>query len=286
LNSATAIKLAWHGAVIPAVAALVVFFAIGWLCPKDAVNRYRATIAFAAGVFLGFILLPSTTTLVPSQIWEWIPYLGLLAAFITGLTRASGTLRGERWVAIYVVSLVAALLIVPTWPELSPPRPIQVAVMAAGMAALTAVLFPLSRRLPGATFPWWLMVAAATTSLLIMLEQSETFGWPAALPAGALAGCIAAALVTKGPVDWGGLAFPYAVVAVGYAYLGSVYPIPPLWMLLIVPIAPITLWICTVGRWAQVHGIRAFILQAVCVLTPIIVLAATLISRSAGGDKW
>jgi hypothetical protein len=178
------------------------------------------------------------------------------------------------------------MLIVPAWPELSPVRPIQVAVMSAGMTALAALLLPLQKRFSGSAFPVWLMVAAAATSVLVMLEQSETLGWPAALPAGGLAGCIAAALFTKAPVDWGGIVFPYAVVAGGYAYLGAVYPVSPLWMLLIVPIAPLMLWICAVGRGAQVQGVRPLIIQGICVLTPIIIVAALLVSRSAGGEDW
>jgi hypothetical protein len=278
--------LAWHGAVVPAVSALVAFFVIGLLWPKEAASRYRSAASFALGVFFGFVFLPSTKLNFPSQYWEWIPFLGVVAAFIAGLTRASGMLRGERWVAIYLVSVVTSLLIVPNWPELSPVRPIQLAAMAAGMTAVTALLVPLAGRLPGPAVPWWLMIAAAATSFLILLEQSETFGLPAALPAGALAGCMAAALVAKGPVEWGGVAFPYAVVAGGYAYLGAVYPMTPLWMLLIIPIAPLGLWACTLGRWAHVRGIRAFILQAICVLTPIIIVAALLVSRSASPDDW
>jgi hypothetical protein len=217
---------------------------------------------------------------------EWIPYLGVLAAFAAGLTHANGVLGGERWAAIYLVSFAAALLIVPTWPELAPARPIQIAVMAAGMTALVALLLPLLKRLSGAMVPSWLMVAAAATSGLIMLEQSETFGRPAALPAGALAGCIGAALIAKTPVDWRGLVFPFTVIAGGYAYLGSIYPVTPLWMLLIVPIAPLGLWICAVGPWAQMRGLPALILHGICVLTPILIVAAILISRSAGGDEW
>jgi hypothetical protein len=278
--------LAWHGAVIPAIAAIVTFFLVGWLWPSEAAARYRAGAAFSTGVFVGFVMLPSTKTLVPEQFWEWIPYLGLLAAFTAALTRAQGISRGERCATGLLVALVSALLVVPTWPELVPVRPVQVAAMAVGTFALTALLRPLTSRFPGVVVPWWLMVAAAATSVLILLEQSETFGWPAALPAGALAGCIAAALISKASVDWVGLVLPYAVVAGGYAYLGAVYPVTPLWALLIVPVAPLALWICTVGTWAPARGLRAFVLQGLCVLAPIIVVAVLLIGQSAGTDDW
>jgi hypothetical protein len=278
--------LAWHGAVIPAIAALAVFFAIGWLWPSDAARRYCAGAAFAVGVFVGFVLLPSTSSLVPSEYVEWIPYLGLLAAFGAGLTQANGILGFERWAATYVLSFATALAIVPDWPELVPARPIQIAAIAAGMTAFVALLLPLIKRLPGAIIPWWLMVAAGGTSLLIMLEQSETFGRPAALPAGALAGCLAAALFTRAPIEWGGLVFPYSVVAGGYAYLGAIYPVTPLWTLLVIPIAPLALWICAISPWAKTRGPWAFIIQGICVLAPIVIVAAILIGRSAGGDEW
>jgi hypothetical protein len=286
LNAAAVLELAWHGAVIPAIAALVTFLAVGWLAPGDAGRRYQAVASFAVGVFVGFVLLPSTNSLIPSQYWEWIPWFGLLAALVAGLTKASGVLSTERWLAYYLLASAAALLIVPTWPELSPARPLQIAVLSAAITALAALLIPLPKLLPGVVFPFWLMVAAVATSALVLSEQSETFGRPAALPAGSLAGCIAAAFIGRKPVDWSGLALPYAVIAGGYAYLGAIYPMTPLWPLLVVPLAPVALWICALASWAHTSRARAAVIQAICVLTPIIIVAAVLISRSAGGDDW
>jgi hypothetical protein len=288
LNATTAIEIAVYAGVIPAVAAMAAFFAIGRLWPGHAAGRYQAGLSFALAVYVGFVSLRSTKTLLPSQFWQWIPLLGLFAAFVTGLTRASGVLRSERWLAIYVFAIVSAWLLVPRWPELVPAWPVQVALLAIGFIALAALLMPLCERLPGRAFPFWLMLAAATTGCLVMAEVSETFGQLAALPAGGLAGCGLAALVRRNDeIDWRGIALPYAVVVGSWAYVGAIYPTTPLWPLIAAPAAPLALWICLSRPAARHSGIAALAVQAACVLVPLLIVAAVLLAGSSGGaDDW
>ena len=269
MNAQTVIDFVLRGGVIPSIAALGVFFAIGWLWPSDLARRYRSGVAFALAVFIGYVLLPSTTSLLPSQFYEWIAYFGLLAAFLMGLARAEGVSRAERWSAVYVFAPIAAWLIVPQWPELSPPWPLQWASLSIAMIMLTALLNPLPQRLAGRAFPLWLMVAAAATSVAVVSEVSETFGLMAALPAGALTGCGLAGLLVKEPVDWRGVLLPYATVVGGYAYTGFVYPTEPLWPVLLLPAAPLALWLCALGPLARLSGFRAIAVEAVCLGIPI-----------------
>jgi hypothetical protein len=288
LNANTAIEIAVYGGVIPAVAALVALFAIGYLWPAAAARRYQAGLAFALAVFVGYVALPSTKTLEPSQFWEWIPLLGLVAAFVGGLTRADGVIRGERLAAIYLFALVSAWLLVPRWPELVPTWPAQVAMWAIGFTLLVAVLTPLSDdRLPGQLLPFWLLCAATAVSLLVLSDVSETFGRLAALPAGALTGCGIAAISRKTSIDWRSLALPYAVVVGGWAYVGAVYPTSPLWLLLAVPAAPLALWICFLSPFDRLRGFAAVAVQAACVLVPLFIVVAVLIARAgSSGEDW
>jgi hypothetical protein len=149
---------------------------------------------------------------------------------------------------------------------------------------LTALLYPLPLLLPGRAFPWWLMLAAAMTSAVIL---GETFIILAALPAGALAGCGVAALFAREAPDWRGLVLPYALVATGYAYTGAVYPPDPQWLMLLVPIAPLALWFCSVGPLARLTGVRATLVQAALVIVPLVIIAA-LMRATAGtsADAW
>jgi hypothetical protein len=288
LNATTVFEIAVYGGMIPAVAALGAYFAIGRWWATSAAARYQAGLAFALAVYAGFISMPSTKTLVPLQFWEWIPLLGLAAALIDGLTRAEGVLPGERWFAIYLFAAVSAALLVPKWPELVPVWPAQLALLAIGVSLLAALLMPLANRLPGGALAFWLMLAAATSCVLVLSEVSETFGRLAALPAGALAGCAAAAILRKSDdVDWRGLALPYAVVVGGWAYVGAIYPTTPVWPLVAVPLAPLALWICILTPLNRVRGIAGLVVQAACVLVPLLIVAAVLLTGSSGGaDDW
>jgi hypothetical protein len=284
LDVETALEIALHGGVIPALAAFVLFVLISWLWPSEVARRYRCGVAFALAAFIGFVLLPSTNTLAPDQFYEWILYLAILAAFLSGLIRAEGVTRGERWTAVYVFAPIAAWMIVPQWPELFPAWRIQWAGMALAIMLLTALLHPLPQLLPGSAFPWWLMLAAATISILIF---GETFIMLTALPAGALAGCGIAALCVREPPDWRSLVLPYALVISGFAYTGAVYPSEPRWPMLLVPVAPLTLWICRVGPLSRLTGVRAVAVQAACVIVPLAIMAVLLRGDTNGAaDAW
>jgi hypothetical protein len=286
LNSKTAIELVVYGGLIPAIGALVVFGAIRWTWPQDAARRYASSLAFAAGVFAGFVSLQANKTLVPTQFWEWLPYLGLLSAFVAGLTRAAGIFRGERWFALYLFAILAAWLTVPRWPELYPTWPAQVALFGTTVVVVAALLERLSARLPAGALPLWLTVAAAVSSVLIMAEVSVTFAQLAALPAGALAGSTIMAALRADADHWQGLALPYATLVGGYAYVAAIYPTSPLWPLAAAPLAPLALWLTALGPLARLGGWKAWLAQGVCLVVPLTLLTAMLLSGGAGGDDW
>jgi hypothetical protein len=288
LSVSAAIDVVLYVGVLPAVTALVAYFTLAFTLPREIGARYAAGGAFALGVFASFATLPSTRSVIPSQYWEWIPYFGLLAALVAGLAGAHGVSRGERIVTTLLTCILGAWFFVPTWPDLEPSRSAYVATVATGMFLLAVLLEPLPARLPGRLFPWWLMCAAGTGSLIMMVELSETFGRLSGLPAAALAGCGVAMLVTKSAVAGRSLALPYAVVVGGYAFAGSIYPSPPLWLLLIVPVVPLMLWVSVVGPIARLAGKKALAAQAACVLVPLIVLMAIVFAAgsSGAGDDW
>jgi hypothetical protein len=287
LTAKTVIEIVLRAGVVPALAAFVLFVLIGWLWPSDVARRYRCGVSFAVGTFIGFVLLPSTTTLAPGQFYEWVLYLGVFAAFLSGLTRADGVTRGERWSAVYVFAHIAAWIIVPQGFQHVPAWPIQFAGISLAIMLLTALVHPFPQLLPGRAFPWWMLFAMATTSVLLF-DQSETFGVMAALPTGALAGCAIAAMVAKETPDWRSAVLPFVVFLVGYAYTGAVYPTEPKWLMLLLPLAPLALWICTIGPLARLTGLRAVTLQAACVIVPLVLVAALLQAKANGGaaDGW
>jgi hypothetical protein len=230
--------------------------------------------------------LQANKTLVPMQFWEWLPYLGLLAAFVSGISRAVGLVRGERWVAIYLFAMLAGWLTVPHWPELYPVWPAQIALFSVTAVLVVALLEPLPERLPRGALPFWLVVVAAWSSLLVIAEVSVSFGQLAALPAGGLAGCAIAAFVKADAEIGRGLPLPYATLVGGYAYVAAVYPTTPLWPLAAVPLAPLALWLVAFGPLARLSGWKAWFVQGVCVFVPLAVFTAMLLSGESGGDEW
>jgi hypothetical protein len=285
LSPQAAIQIAIYSGLIPAVTALVVYFALGWLLPAATVKRYALGAALALGVFVGFAVSPTTKTILPTQFWEWIAFLGLLAAFVSGLVLAEGISRTERWIAYLLVAVAAAWVTVPTWERLADVRLSHVVALTAGIFLLTVLLEPLADRLSGRCFPFWLMFAAAVTSIAIMSEWSEMIGRSAALAAGALAGCGVAGLLAKSTVSLRSLTLPYSVVVGCYAYVGFVYPQPPLTPILFLPLAPLAVWICARGRFQQFAGTRGAALQFVCVLVPLLIIAAILFAGTSG-EEW
>jgi hypothetical protein len=286
LDTKTVIGIALRGVIVPALAAAGLFVLISGLWPSDVARRYRCGVSFAVGAFVGFVLLPSTSTLAPGQFYEWVLYIAILGAFVAGLTRADGVTRGERWTAIYVFAPIAAWLIVPQWPSAVPAWQIQWAGVSLAIMLLTALLYPLPQMLSGRSLPWWLMLVLAATSV-ILFDQSETFGMLAALATGALAGCAVAALFARELPDWRSLVLPYVIVLVGYAYTGAVYPTEPKWLMLLLPLVPLALWICSVGPFARLTGFRAIAVQAASVVVPLVIIAALLLANTNGGaDDW
>jgi hypothetical protein len=277
-----------YSGLLPAAVAFGLCLAAGWLLPADMARRHSLPAAFSLSVFIAFAFAPTTKSLAPEEAWDWIPYLGLVAAFVGGSFLASGVTLAERWIATMATSALAAWLIVPTWEALTETRLWLVGGLAVGIAILSVLLSPLAndtRSSPIRLYPAWLLCAASAVTRLIMAEVSEVFGRLAALAASALAGCAIANWLSPQARDWRSISLPFAVVVGGYAFTGFVYPTEPLTPLLVVPIAPLALWLCMIGPLSTWKGRAALFVQAVCVLAPILTAAALLFSRSAG-DDW
>jgi hypothetical protein len=285
LDARTAIAIGLYSGVIPAATAFVVCLVLGRLLPDGMAARYALAVSFALGVLTGFLVARPERAFLPSDAWDWVPYVGLMAAIVAGTARAHRiTLRARSTMYVLIAGL-AAWLIVPQWEDMTPPRTVQMTAVAVAIFALALSLEPLAKRLPGQSFAVGLMLSAAASAIFVLAEVSETFGRLAALPASALAGCSVAALLNKRNSDVASLALPYAVMVGGYAYTAAMYPTPPMMPVLLTPFAPLALWISLWGRLRGLTGARAVILQMVCALLPLAIIAAVLVVGSAG-DEW
>ena len=274
--------------VAPAVGAVAVL----WLCqrfPNVAALRGSAALAFAVAFWLGHALLAwlqSRTDFAPTQYWQWIPYVTLLAAAAAALIAAVQMPLLSRWRVLAVTSVLSAWLIVPTWPDLEPPRAVTVPLLSMYFFLLATILEPLANRLPSAVLAAHLALSACCSAALIAALVSLTFGESAIIGAGALIGCAIAAWLFPDVAVARALALVYAVNIGGWAFSGAIYPRPPLFALLVTPLAPLALWICAVGPLARKRGITAIAIQSAAVLI-VLALAAGYgwIATSTGGDS-
>lgn len=270
-----AIEILIYGGLVPAAISLATVLLGRVVLPEGAAGRYPAALGLGLGFFVGYAVLP-WTPLVPARHWQWLPYAGAVAMAMGPIGRAGGVSVVERLLLNALAAVVAAFLLVPTWPDLEPSRPVYVALLAAYLVALAALLEPLPVRLPGRLFLPLLAGAAACAAVMLAVFVSITFGQVAGVAAAALAGCSVAmrfgtaATLARSAMLW------FAVIVGGCAFVGFIEPKPPLFGLLLAPAAPLALWSCAVGPLSRLRGWRAAAAQIGAVLVPL--TAAALVA--------
>jgi hypothetical protein len=246
-----AIEILGAGTAAPLVVAIgLVWLGRRWLSSPRS-RRCLAAAALSAAFFAGYTvlaLLPLPwVDFVPPPSWQSLPWLGLLAAILSPLATFDGSLRGLRWAVWLSLAIVAAWWLVPTWPDLWPSRPVSIALLAGYLFVLMVLLDALPDRLTGRLLPGVMTLSAGALAVLLAALLSIRFGQLACLAASALAGCFAASFLNPQATSRG-LIPGYAVLLGGLAYVGCVEPVPPLPALLLIPAAPLTVWLLASAR--------------------------------------
>jgi hypothetical protein len=156
-------------------------------------------------------------------------------------------------------------------------------LLAVYFLLVTAFVEPLAVRLPSSAVAASLALSAGGTAALIAAMVSVTYGEAAAIACGALAGCAIAARLFPEAATPGALALVYAIHVGGWAFSGAIYPRPPLFALMITPLAPLALWVCAVGPLSRTRGIAATALQTGVVLA-VLALGGGLAWFATGAD--
>jgi hypothetical protein len=244
------------------------------------VRRAAAPWAFTAAFWLGYVLLAwlqHRSDFAPDRHWRWLPYLGILAATVASVTSQVNWHVIARGTVVLLTALVSAWLLTPHWPDLAPRRALAIPLLTAYLVLLSALLETLADRLRSAALSTHLAITAFATAALIAAFVSLTYGESAAIAAAALAGCAVVAWRFRDIVMAGSLALVYSVNIGGWAFIGAIEPRPPLFVLLITPLAPLTLWLFVVGPLARKRGLAALAIQTAAVL---------LVLAVAGGLAW
>jgi hypothetical protein len=262
-----------------------------WLANRSlpVVARWAAAAwAFAAAFWLGYALLAwlqNRSDFVPERHWQWIPYLTLLAAAVATAT-AYGKLRFiARWTLFLVTALVSAWLLVPTWPDLVPRRALAIPLLTAYLLLLTTLLEPLADRLHAAALSTHLAITALASAAMIAAFVSLTYGEPATIAAAALAGCAVGARLFPDTITFRSLTLAYSVNVGGWAFTGAIEPRPPLFALLLTPLAPLALWACVAGPLARYRGLARFVIQTAAVVGVIALAGGLAWIATSSGDN-
>ncbi|MGH7201182.1 MAG: hypothetical protein ACREJB_11290, partial [Planctomycetaceae bacterium] len=238
-------------------------------------RRHAAAWAVAGGFFTAYALL-SWAPLRPSAHWEWLPYLGVVAAVLGPVGLVDGIRWPERWAVWLVAALLAAWFLVPDWSEIEPHRPAYLAILT-GLLFLTTVLFDaLADRVDGRLFAAVLGVTAIAGAVVLAESGTMKFAQLAGVLAAALAGSVLAMLCGATAVRFRG-AVPAVVLLLGglmfAGYVNSFSSVPAASYLL-VAIAPLPLGICRFGPLASLPRRVGIAAQLLVVLVPIVVAVA------------
>jgi hypothetical protein len=243
------IEIVGGGGVVPAAIAVAVFLGVRLLLSPEVGQRYSAAIAFAAAYSVGYVLLPSWAKVAPERHWQWTLYLALIAGSVGPIAAAGGLAVIERWILFFLVALVSASLLVPSWPDLEPPRAVWLCVLTTYIFVLAALLELLARRIPATILIGSLALASVCTAALTAAYVSVTHGRLAGIATASLAGSWVACFASW-QKSAAGLALAYSVIVGGLAFIGCVEPRQPYVGLLVAPLAPLALW-CSIPPAVQ-----------------------------------
>jgi hypothetical protein len=266
-----------------------VAFAAMWLAwkvlPTGPQVRWSSSAAVALGFATAFVLLHGAAAIVPQRHWQWLPYLGGLAAVLGATALARGVFAAERWVVFFALSLVAAWCLVPTWDTLAPPRLVWIGILTAYFTLLMGLVDALPPRLQSGHLLAAMMVTALAVALLVAAELSLVLGQLGGIVMAALAGCRLAGWRDPLATATRGLIPVFVILIGGVAFAAAIEPEPPVWGLLLAAAAPLVLWGLAALPGARWSGVKAAMVQMVLMAAWLGVAAALMVMRG-GGEEW
>lgn len=262
--------LVW-GVAVPIAVASTVVAVVRWLTATERFRIFAGPLGLACGYAAGWAGLAGDALLHPSSYWHYLPYLGAIAALLGGCMKWLVRSEMLRALLALAVCVFSAWMLVPDWRDLEP-----VAFRyTAGLAALLLVVFlasaPLADRSSGAEWLWAVLLAGCGQTITIAGLISFKLAQLSLLATSATAGCALIMLVTR---SWStaGLPLGLTVMLVGGAFVGAIQPQPPVAGLMILPAAPLALWLSgglPIGRWP-------FLGSGVARLLPVMLLVAAV----------
>ncbi len=231
----------------PALVALAAALVLTWLGRRIAPSDHRCSfvlpVAVALAYFVGYAALPrSFAALVPqaNQAWQWLPYLGLIAAAIAVIFQALPRFGAWRLAVMAVASLVAMTL-APTWPIYGFSGWSVIGAITVYLLVDGIPLQHLPPRVLNLAFLGILTAAATLLAVAAGAMVSVRLAQLAAIGAGALGGSAIACALGPEPTELSVRSLVPVFVALvgGAAVVVALEPDPPQLGLLAIPLLPL-----------------------------------------------
>jgi hypothetical protein len=261
------------GGVAPAIVAGVVLVLLRRFLPSELADRFAATVAVLSGFLTGYELL-GLAPWMPTTHWHWLPYAMLGAAVIGPVAEGGGAFK--RVFSHMVMAVAAAWMLVPTWDDLDPSRTIYLVVIVVYVIGLASLLEPLVKRFPGPLLPAILWATMTTAAVVLALSGSLRFAQITLAGAAALFGLMLVACLKRDVNMLTGISSVFSVMAVGSLLIGRVnsFSEVPLASYMLVPVAPLLLWVCTTGPLSRLTSVkRSFVYASL----PIVLLVGSVL---------
>ena len=256
------------GVFVPAALSVVVTWALLRVLPREVAQRFAGAVGCAAGFFVGYALL-EPRHLRPVTYWQWLPWLGIVAAIAGPIGFASRVPSAGRWTLWLVVSIVSTWLLVPTWADLNPSRGVHVALITACVFLLTVLLDMLACRTSGTLFSLSLCVSASCGAILLATFVSVRFGLLTVASAAALSGCWVISFRGSSRELVRGVTLFYSVVIGGLMLAGQVAAVLPSACFALILAAPLMLWMCEFSPLSSAQGKWAVMIRLVAISLPL-----------------
>ncbi len=237
------------GFALPALVAGGLLVVLQRFVLAEFVRKIAASAALAAGFVTGYALLGLGQWEV-KYFWHWLPYVTMLSVCGSALTAGERWLRVAGEVGCLALAVLAAWLLVPTWPHLEPTRAVHIAVWSSGVFVLALLLDPLTRPAMASRLPRGLLstVLAGTmfaAVVVVLLSESLRFTQFAGAAAGSMLGIAIVNTAWPKQTSLHGIAFTFAVLSCALLLVAQVdsHSAVPLISYAVVPLAPLGLWL-------------------------------------------
>lgn len=232
------------GAALPAAVSLTLVVLITKLGKRGSVRLAAAPIALVAGFEAGYWSL-SLGPLVPESNRHWLPYLVAIAAIVQIIAQPLGKSPLRQKCVLLLLAVGCGFLLIPTWEDLSPARPVYLVVWPLIVAAAGACgprklesEGDAERRHAG----FVICLVFLTTSILLALAGSLSFAQMGLAMVGSSTGLLMSIAFKLYRESLALTNFPVAIAMCGLLLIGKIYLLSevPIVSYLLIPAATVS----------------------------------------------